>query len=332
MTALISVENLAVELPVGRRIAKVLHGVSFSMQPGEIMGLVGESGSGKSVTALSILQLLPGGRKVIRDGRIVFKGEELTAKTPREMRGIRGKEISIIFQEPMTSLNPVCTIGKQVTDIILAHSNLKNKEARARTLEMFKRVRIPDPEMIFGCYPHELSGGMRQRVLIAGALSCQPDLLIADEPTTALDVPIQAQILKLIKEASDTMGTAVLFITHDLGVVAQLCSRVAVMYAGEIVEIGTTAEVLESPLHPYTKALLEAVPDMSRIGQKLSAIPGTVPDINCLPKGCRFSPRCNAKTCRCENTRPPLFTLEDGRQVACWQQDQGEAYHERRLA
>lgn len=332
MTALISVENLAVELPAGRKIVRVLQGVSFSMQAGEIMGLVGEPGAGKSVTALSILQLLPGGRKVIRDGRIVFKGEDLTVKTPREMRGIRGKEISIIFQEPMTSLNPVCTIGKQVTDMILAHSKVSDEEARDRTLDLFKQVRIADPAMVCGCYPHELSSGLRQRVQIAGALSCRPDLLIADDPAAALDATIQARILKVIKEASDIMGTAVLFISHDLGVVAQLCTRVAVMYAGEIVETGTTAEVLESPLHPYTKVLMAAVPAGSRDGKILPAVPGAVRNGAGLPGGCRFNPYCHAKTRRCEDAKPPLLILEGGRQVACWQQYRSAAYHERQLA
>lgn len=324
MTALISINNLVVELPSGRSKVRVLHGASFDVQPGEIIGLVGESGSGKSVTALAIMQLLPGGQRAITEGSILFKGTELTGKGPQDMRRIRGREISMIFQEPMTSLNPVFTVGRQIADIIAAHNKLSRGDACRQAVNMLSRVHIPDPERILKCYPHELSGGMRQRVMIAGALSCQPSLLIADEPTTALDVTIQAQILRLLKDAARNMGTAVLFITHDLGVVAQLCARVAVMYSGEIVEMGCSQDVLVKPRHPYTEALLRTVPDISRENQKLFPITGTVPDVRTPVVGCRFAPRCSRSSSVCVRQQPLLCSTGSGHQTACWHVMLGE--------
>lgn len=319
MTALLSVKNLTVDLPTGRKTARVLHGVSFDIKPGEVLGLVGESGSGKSVTALSILQLLPGGKGGISGGSICFKEQNLIDKTPQEMRKIRGKDISMIFQEPMTSLNPAFTIGKQIMDVILAHNNISKREAKEHALDMLGRVQIPDPARTFASYPHQLSGGMRQRVMIAGALSCGPGLLIADEPTTALDVTIQAQVLRLIKEATMQAGTSVLLITHDLGVVAQICARVAVMYAGEIVEIGDVNETLLSPRHPYTRALLETVPELTPgYRKKLASIPGSVPDVFARISGCRFNDRCSVKKDICLAQKPQLVCVNGNHKVACW--------------
>ncbi|AEG61597.1 ABC transporter ATP-binding protein [Desulforamulus ruminis] len=319
MTTLLAIKNLTVDLPAGERMARILRGVSLEVKAGEILGLVGESGSGKSITALSVLRLLPGGKKTAMEGDIFFKGQNLICKTPQEMRSIRGKHISMIFQEPMTSLNPAFTIGKQIMDVLLAHQKITKKEAREKALKMLSRVQITDPERTFSSYPHQLSGGMRQRVMIAGALCCEPSLLIADEPTTALDVTIQAQILRLMKEAALEMGTSVLLITHDLGVVAQTCSRVAVMYAGEIVEMGEVSQILLSPRHPYTRALLPTVPKLTAGDQqKLESIPGTVPDAFAQIQGCRFHPRCALSKEKCFKQKPIPVNLGSNRQVTCW--------------
>ncbi len=315
---ILSVENLTVELPSGRGTAKILHGISFDVKAGEIVGLVGESGSGKSVTALALLQLLPGGAKAITGGSIRLCNQELTSIKPKEFEQLRGKDLSMIFQEPMTSLNPVFTIGRQLVDVILAHRPITKIEATGHALIMLEQVRITDPERVFGSYPHELSGGMRQRVMIAAALSCSPSLLIADEPTTALDVTIQAQILDLLRDITKLTGTSVLFITHDLGVVSRLCSRVAVMYAGEIVEMGKVQQLLSSPRHPYSKALLAAIPCFAGNSQKLVPIPGTVPDVRQTLAGCHFHSRCPKRRNICFEQKPKCLSITPEHQVRCW--------------
>ncbi|SMC32365.1 ABC transporter ATP-binding protein [Sporomusa malonica] len=316
--SVLSICDLAVDLTIGREKARVLHEVSLTVTGGEILGLVGESGSGKSITAAAIMQLLPGGKAAITGGSISFRGQELTRKTPAEMRKIRGKEMAMIFQEPMTSLNPVFTIGRQLTDVIMTHQDMSKRQAEAHATAMLEAVHIREPERILRSYPHELSGGMRQRVMIAIALSCSPALLIADEPTTALDVTIQAQILRLLQEAVKQTGAAVIFISHDLGVVSQICDRVAVMYAGEVVECGGTAQLLHTPRHPYTQALLAAIPDFSTMAGQLSAIPGTVPDVRSILPGCRFQPRCSCTQDICTGKKPENITVRAGHTVRCW--------------
>lgn len=315
---ILTIENLTVDLLSGGEIRRILHGISFDVFPGEILGLVGESGSGKSVTAAAIMQLLPGGNKAISGGRIVFKGQDLVNKTPAQMQAIRGKEMAMIFQEPMTSLNPVFTIETQFVDIIRTHNSMTKNKAVQHALNMLKAVHIPDPERTFNSYPYELSGGMRQRVMIAMAQSCSPLLLIADEPTTALDVTIQAQILRLLRSAARNSQSSTIFISHDLGVISQLCQRVAVMYAGEIVECGKVETILQDPKHPYTKALLHSIPDFSTKSRTLTAIPGTVPDVRAIVNGCRFHPRCAEHQEVCSNRKPAPVTLQENHHINCW--------------
>jgi len=302
-------------------VAKAVDGVDLDIRPGEVLGLVGESGSGKSVTALSILRLVPDPPGRIVGGEILFRGRDLLKLSWEDIRKVRGKDISMIFQEPMTSLNPVFKIGRQVMEIILEHEPQTTKEqARGRAIDLLTKVGIPDPATRIDQYPHELSGGMRQRVMIAIALALNPALLIADEPTTALDVTIQAQILKLMKDLQAEFGMAILFITHDLGVVAEIADDVAVMYAGRFIEQGTVYEVFEQPLHPYTRGLLEARPKLE--GDRnapLHAIRGMVPALTELPVGCRFAPRCPLVEAVCLAQDPPLVTIGRGprRKVAC---------------
>ncbi|CQR72076.1 putative D,D-dipeptide transport ATP-binding protein DdpD [Sporomusa ovata DSM 2662] len=316
---ILSLENVTVELLSGGEIRQVLQNISFDVFPGEILGLVGESGSGKSVTAAAIMQLLPGGSKAIAGGKILFKGQDLVNKTPAQMQAIRGNEMAMIFQEPMTSLNPVFTIGTQFVDIIRTHKAVTKHEAIQQALNMLKAVHIPDSERIFQSYPYELSGGMRQRVMIAMAQSCSPSLLIADEPTTALDVTIQAQILRLLRTTVQNSQSSVIFISHDLGVISQLCQRVAVMYAGEIVECGRVETILQDPKHPYTKALLHSIPDFSTKGRTLTSIPGTVPDVRAIVNGCRFHPRCAERQEVCSKQKPASITLPENHRINCWQ-------------
>lgn len=320
---ILSINNLTVDLPVGREKLRVLHGISFDVFAGEIVGLVGESGSGKSVTASAIMQLLPGGAKAISGGSIQFNGEDLVQKSEKGMRAIRGQEIAMIFQEPMTSLNPVFTIGYQFVDILRAHRPGTKKDALEHALAMLKAVRIPDPERVLTSYPYELSGGMRQRVMIAMAQSCSPQLLIADEPTTALDVTIQAEILRLLQAAVQTTGSAAIFISHDLGVVSQLCQRVIVMYAGEIVECGQVDTILQDPRHPYTQALLHSIPDFSTAAGQLCAIPGSVPGPRSAVAGCRFHPRCAVSQDICYQESPKTTLLASGHRVRCWNLEKG---------
>lgn len=316
---ILSIENLTVELPAGGERRRVLHGISFEVYAGEILGLVGESGSGKSVTASAVMQLLPGGSKAVTGGKILFKGKDLLCRTPAEMQTIRGKEIAMIFQEPMTSLNPVFTIGTQFVDIIRTHQAVDIKSAAAHALNMLKAVHISDPQRTLKSYPYELSGGMRQRVMIAMAQSCSPSLLIADEPTTALDVTIQAQILRLLRTSARSSGSSAIFISHDLGVISQLCQRVAVMYAGEIVEFGPVDVILQDPKHPYTKALLTSIPDFRTQSRTLTAIPGTVPGIRTVINGCRFHPRCAERQAVCEEQKPEAVLLPQNHRIHCWQ-------------
>ncbi len=298
-------------------VVKSVDGVTFSLKPGQTLGVVGESGCGKSVTSLSVMRLVdrPG---YIAGGEILFKGRDLVKAKDSEMRAIRGDEMSMIFQEPMTSLNPVYTVGNQVMEAITEHRKVGKREAIAQTVEMFRLVGIPSPERRVKDYPHNMSGGMRQRVMIAMALSLQPDLLIADEPTTALDVTIQAQILELIRDLRTKNNTAVMLITHDIGVVAEMADEVVVMYTGKIVEHGTAYQVLKTPKHPYTVGLLNSIPTIGQKGHKLNVIPGTVPSPLNLPHGCPFAARCPHVMPVCRDEPPPLKTLTDGSETRCW--------------
>ncbi|UJL46131.1 ABC transporter ATP-binding protein [Virgibacillus sp. NKC19-16] len=297
---------------------KAVDGVTFSLPKGKTLGVVGESGSGKSITALSVLRLIDEPGKIV-GGEIKFKGENLLDKKDAQMRKIRGNEISMIFQEPMTSLNPTYTVGQQISEAYITHEGLGKKEAKQRSIEMLELVGIPSPKKRINQYPHELSGGMRQRVMIAIALACNPELLIADEPTTALDVTIQAQILELINDLQERLGMGMLLITHDLGVVAETCDYVAVMYGGQIVEYEDVNTLFNDPKHPYTVGLLNSIPPNDHdIEGDLPVIKGTVPSPAEMPTGCRFAPRCPFATELCKNKLPELETDEYGNQIRCW--------------
>ncbi|MGH2390318.1 MAG: ABC transporter ATP-binding protein [Chloroflexota bacterium] len=298
-------------------IVKAVDGVDMAIAPGKTLGVVGESGCGKSVTSLSIMRLvdLPGW---IAAGQILFEGRDLVKLSEEQMRHIRGNKISMIFQEPMTSLNPVFTVGNQVGEAIRVHRKVSKHDAEARVVELFRMVGIPSPERRVRDYPHNMSGGMRQRVMIAMALALQPSLLIADEPTTALDVTIQAQILELIKDLRIKVNSAVLLITHDIGVVAEMADEVIVMYTGKVVEQGDVVSVLKSPKHPYTVGLLNSIPSLGQKDQRLNVIPGTVPSPLNLPKGCTFAPRCPHVMGICHEQEPELKTLENGVKAKCW--------------
>ena len=322
---LLEVDGLKTHFFTRDGVVRAVDGVSFNVHAGETLAVVGESGCGKSVTSLSILRLIasPPGRIVA--GRLAFQGRDLLALPEGEMRRVRGNEISMIFQEPMTSLNPVLTIGRQIAEALTLHRGLSRGAALARAVEMLKLVHIPEPERRADEYPHQLSGGMRQRVMIAMALACNPRLLIADEPTTALDVTIQAQILDLMRELKAKTGAAIVLITHDLGVVAEMASRVIVMYAGRKVEEAPVAALFERPLHPYTRGLLNSIP---RLGgeevegrKRLAEIPGMVPSLREEIAGCLFAPRCAHATTRCRRDYPPLEQKADGHSVACWEAD-----------
>uniref|UniRef100_C5D5U0 Oligopeptide/dipeptide ABC transporter, ATPase subunit n=1 Tax=Geobacillus sp. (strain WCH70) TaxID=471223 RepID=C5D5U0_GEOSW len=294
-------------------------GVDFYINEGEILGVVGESGCGKSVTSLSIMGLLPKGVGRIVDGDIIFKGENLVHATEKRMKQIRGNEIAMIFQEPMTSLNPLFTIGDQLIEAIRIHTKMSKKEAKARAVEMLKLVGLPRAEQIVDEYPHQLSGGMRQRVMIAMAMVCNPSLLIADEPTTALDVTIQAQILALMKELNKNFRTSIMMITHDLGVVAEVCERVIVMYSGKIVEEGDVRTIFKNPKHPYTIGLIQSVPDIRTKKERLYSIPGNVPKPGSVRQGCRFAARCEYAFDRCFHEDPELYEAgERGHRVRCF--------------
>jgi len=316
----LKVEGLKTYFDTDQGTVKAVDGVDFEILGGETLGVVGESGCGKSVTALSIMRLFPSPPGRIAAGHIWFKGRELTKLGKKEMRAIRGCQISMIFQEPMTSLNPVYTAGVQIVEAIRLHQDLSRAAAKNRAIEMLGEVGIASPERRYHEYPHQMSGGMRQRVMIAMALSCNPSLLIADEPTTALDVTIQAQILELMNELKRKFGAAILFITHDLGVIAETARRVIVMYAGKIVEEGLMADIFENPCHPYTRGLLGSIPSERAIREKskLTEITGMVPDLLDLPPGCTFHPRCPKKFDICEQKAPGIFEPAPGHRVACW--------------
>ncbi|MFD1929161.1 ABC transporter ATP-binding protein [Sporosarcina siberiensis] len=316
-TPLLEVRNLRTSFFTDNGEVKAVDGVSFSLPKGKTLGIVGESGSGKSITALSILQLLADNGKIV-DGEIRFKGENLIGFSDKKMRDIRGNAISMIFQEPMTSLNPVFTVGQQIGESLVKHQGMSKKQALLKSVDLLKLVGIPSPDRRVKNYPYELSGGMRQRVMIAMALACDPEILIADEPTTALDVTIQAQILGLIKELQHRLGMSVVFITHDLGVVAETCDYVAVMYAGQVVEYSDIFNLFQEPKHPYTIGLLNSLPRHDIDQEKLEPIHGNVPNVHEMPKGCRFSPRCPAATDLCRAELPDLLKDDSGNDVRCW--------------
>ncbi|MDK2930736.1 MAG: peptide/nickel transport system ATP-binding protein [Bacillota bacterium] len=299
-------------------VVPAVDGVSFSVEKGETIGIVGESGCGKSVTSLSVMRLIPNPPGKIIGGEIIFEGENILEKSEAEMRHIRGNEISMIFQEPMTSLNPVFTIGDQIMEAIMLHQKVGKREARKKTIEMLKLVGIPSAEKRVDEYPHQMSGGMRQRVMIAMALSCNPKLLIADEPTTALDVTIQAQILDLMLKLKEDLGTAIMLITHDLGVIAETVNKVVVMYAGKIVESADVVSIFKKPEHPYTLGLLGSIPKVNEDRERLQVIEGVVPNPFNMPTGCRFHPRCSFVRDICKEEEPELVDVEDGHQVRCW--------------
>jgi oligopeptide/dipeptide ABC transporter ATP-binding protein len=317
---LLEVHDLQTTFTLGRAARiKAVDGVSFSIQPGETLAIVGESGSGKSVSALSIMQLLPKGVGQITRGQILLRGRDLVPLGDPDMRKIRGKEIGMIFQEPMTSLNPVHTLGRQISEVIIEHQRLPKAKAHELAIEMLALVGIPEPRKRADNFPHQMSGGMRQRAMIAMALSCQPSLLIADEPTTALDVTIQAQILELMKDLQTQLGMAIIFITHDLGVVAEVADRVIVMYASQVVESGPVSDVFERPKMPYTAGLLNSIPRLGSRGEhrRLEAIPGQVPMLSRLPPGCRFQPRCAHAQAACARSEIPLTRSSGGREMRC---------------
>ena len=313
---LLEVSGLKTYFKDRKGLVPAVDGVDFTLRKGETLGIVGESGCGKSVTSMSILHLLPPEGRIV-DGTIRFKGRDITHLPPDEMTKLRGKEIAMIFQEPMTSLNPVYTVGWQISEMIRQHEKVSKKEAREKAIEMLRLVNIPAPEKRVDEYPHELSGGMRQRVMIAMALACDPELLIADEPTTALDVTIQAQILDLMRHLKQTLNTSIMMITHDLGVVAEMSDYVLVMYAGMVMEYSDVNTLFAEPLHPYTQGLRKALPRMGEIQDKLYVIEGTVPSLYELPAGCRFWPRCPYATERCKGEVPELYEVGE-RKVRCF--------------
>ncbi|WP_430883817.1 ABC transporter ATP-binding protein [Fusibacter sp. JL216-2] len=316
---LLDVKNMKTSFYTHVGEVQAVRGVSFSLKKGEALGIVGESGSGKSVTSMSVMQLLQYPGKV-KEGEIFFKGEDILKKDKKEMMNIRGDEIAMIFQDPMTSLNPVYKIGDQIMEAIIRHQGLSKSEAREKAIDMLRLVGIPSPEERVDNYPHEFSGGMRQRAMIAIALSCQPDLLIADEPTTALDVTIQAQILELLKELSDKIDTSIILITHDLGVVADVCERICVMYGGLIMEEGTAEEIFYEPMHPYTMGLLKSIPRVNEESEKqrLIPIPGSPPDMIKPPVGCPFAARCPYTMKVCMEKMPEYSVTETGHRAVCW--------------
>ena len=316
--ALLEVKDLHTYFKTRKGIVKAVNDVSYALEPGKTIGIVGESGSGKSVSAMSILQLLDG-NGYIANGEVIFDGKDLTKLSQQEMYEIRGNKISVIFQEPMTSLNPVFTVKKQLSEPFMIHQNMTKKEAEQKALEMLHAVQIPNPEAVLRQYPHQLSGGMRQRVMIAMALACKPKILIADEPTTALDVTIQAQILRLMNDLQRENGTAIIFITHDLGVINEMADDVVVMYCGQVVE-QTSAKMIFTNCptsHPYTEGLMHSIPRIDNITHKLEPIPGVVPHPLALPKGCKFAPRCKYATAKCLEEEPALLEVTPGQKIRC---------------
>ena len=320
---LIQVKNLQISFKYDGVMTPVIRGVSFDIKRGETLGMVGESGSGKSVTSREIMRLIATPPARIDSGEILFEGRDILKMSDDELRSIRGNRISMIFQEPMTSLNPVYTCGDQIMEVIRLHKGVSKKEARQMAIEMLREVGVQSPETRVDCYPHELSGGMRQRVMIAMALSCSPTLLISDEPTTALDPTIQAQILQLIKDMKKKLNMSVLFITHDLGVVAQNCDRVVVMYAGKIVEVAEVCELFDHPAHPYTQGLIMSIPKMSSDVEELYSIDGSIPSFGSLPGGCTFGPRCPYFPEECTKSEPVLKDIGGGHLCACHRRSSG---------
>ncbi|KGR90622.1 peptide ABC transporter ATP-binding protein [Ureibacillus massiliensis 4400831 = CIP 108448 = CCUG 49529] len=314
--SVLEVKDLKLGIRDGKRQIPIVNGVTFDLKKGETLGIVGESGCGKSLTSLSLMGLLPPGIEY-QNGNIEIRNQNMVGVKDKVWRSVRGKKVSMIFQEPMTSLNPVFTIGDQIVEMILSHNKMKKAEAKSHAIHMLKTLGIPRAEEVFNEYPHQLSGGMRQRVMIAIALSCNPEILIADEPTTALDVTIQAQILELMKKLQKQMDMSIVLITHDLGVVAEMCDRVIVMYAGEVVEESTVVELFDNPKHPYTKGLLASLPKIEEQKEFLSSIKGVVPTAANMPSGCRFAPRCQFRTEKCDE-KPLLKMINDQSQVQCW--------------
>jgi len=323
MKTLLSVKNLVLHFDTYYGTVKALEGVSFDVGKEEVFGLVGETGCGKTVTSLAVIKLLPENAMIL-DGKVIFKGENLLDKSEKEMRNIRGKEISMIFQDPSTSLNPIFKIKDQLVRVILTHQKIGKKEAYRKGVNLLKSVGLPDPKRLMNSYPFELSGGMQQRVMIAIAISSNPDLLIADEPTSNLDVTIQAQILELIKKCREETRASVLFITHDFGIVTEMCDRVGVMYAGNMAEIAPLRELLTNPLHPYTRALLPSIPTPSKRGKKLHVINGMVPDLLKPPTGCRFHPRCPHTMDICRTKSPPVIKVGRDHLVSCYLVENGD--------
>ena len=315
---LLEIRDLCVEFQTVEGTVHAVNHLSYTLHKGEKLGIVGESGSGKSVSSLGMMQLIPNPPGRITQGEILYKGQDLVKASERQMQKIRGNEISMIFQEPMTSLNPIMKCGRQIAESLMLHWGMKKKEAMEEAVHMMQSVGIADSELRAHEYPHQMSGGMRQRVMIAMALACQPKILIADEPTTALDVTIQAQILDLIRKMNEKMGTSVVFITHDLGVVSELCDTVIVMYTGQIVEQAPAAELFREPKHPYTTGLLDAIPKISKERDPLKTIKGMEPNPTERIEGCSFSPRCPRATDRCRKEAPPMKQLSDTRKVRCW--------------
>ena len=309
--------NLLSSFHTDKGEVKAVNGVTFNLEKGKILGIVGESGSGKSVTAYSIMRILEKNGR-ITEGKILYKGQDIAEFSEKQMREFRGKCCSIIFQDPMTSLNPVFTVGNQLKEAIELHTDRKGKEAEARAIEMLTLVGVNEPEKRVKQYPYELSGGMRQRVMIAMALACEPDILIADEPTTALDVTIQAQILELMQSLQKKLGMAIIMVTHDLGVIADMCDEIIVMYGGRVCERGTAEDIFYRPHHEYTKGLLRSIPNVDRIGEKLIPIPGTPINLLNMPKGCAFCPRCEEAMKICIEEQPPEMQMPDGHFASCW--------------
>ena len=315
---ILEVKDLCVEFRTAEGTVQAVDHLSYVLHKGEKLGIVGESGSGKSVSSLGMMQLIPNPPGQITGGEILYLGRDLVKTSERDMQKIRGNEISMIFQEPMTSLNPIIKCGKQIAESLRLHRGMKKKEAMEEAIRMMKAVGIANPEVRAHEYPHQMSGGMRQRVMIAMALACQPQILIADEPTTALDVTIQAQILDLMENLKQKTGTSILFITHDLGVVAEVCDDVVVMYSGRVVEKGDVRSIFASPSHPYTKGLLASIPKLGECAEELESIPGNVPNPKYMPQGCKFAPRCSCAFDKCREEEPGFYDVGEGHMSRCW--------------
>ena len=321
---LLDVKDLVIHYETDDGLVQALNGVSLQIHTGKTLGLVGETGAGKTTLAKGIMQLVPNPPGKIKGGEVFYDGEDLLKKSVQEMRKVRGKQISMIFQEPMTSLNPVMKIGDQVAECVLQHEKISKKEALKKAEDMLRKTGVPRVEHMMKEYPFQLSGGQRQRVMIAMALVCKPEILIADEPTTALDVTIQAQILDLMNQLKKETGTSILFITHDLGVVAEVCDDVAVMYCGRVVERGDVKTIFANPSHPYTKGLLGSIPRLGDAGKELKSIPGNVPNPKYMPKGCKFEPRCPYASEKCREEEPGFFQIEEGHISRCWLCESGQ--------